>query len=87
VAGSPIVPIHESAVVGAREKDVGVSGVGRDGVPVKAGQVIGTVGHTGDTTVNHLHFEVHPKGGSAVNSYPLLKAIDACGVTDPLPPV
>ncbi len=57
------------------------------GVPIKAGQVLGTVGHTGDTTVNHLHFEVHPKGGSAINSYQLLKAIDACSVTTPLPPV
>ena len=57
------------------------------GVPVKAGQVIGTIGRTGATTVNHLHFEVHPKGGSAINAYPLLKAIDACSVTTPLPPV
>lgn len=57
------------------------------GVPVKAGHVLGTVGHTGDTTTNHLHFEVHPKGGAAINSYPLLKAVDACTVTAPLPPV
>ena len=55
------------------------------GVPVKAGQIIGTVGKTGNTNTNHLHFEVHPKGGSAINAYPLLKAIDACSVTDPLP--
>jgi peptidoglycan hydrolase-like protein with peptidoglycan-binding domain len=55
------------------------------GVPVKAGQILGTVGATGDTNTNHLHFEVHPKGGAAINSYPLLKAIDACNVTDPLP--
>jgi peptidoglycan hydrolase-like protein with peptidoglycan-binding domain len=55
------------------------------GVPVKAGQVLGAVGHTGATNTNHLHFEVHPKGGSAVNAYPLLKAINACHVTDPLP--
>jgi peptidoglycan hydrolase-like protein with peptidoglycan-binding domain len=55
------------------------------GVPVKAGQILGTVGATGDTNTNHLHFEVHPKGGTAINSYLLLKAIDACKVTDPLP--
>ena len=55
------------------------------GVPVKAGAIIGTVGKTGNTNTNHLHFEVHPKGGSAINAYPLLKAIDACSVTDPLP--
>jgi len=54
------------------------------GVPVKAGHILGTLGKTGDTNTNHLHFEVHPKGGSAINSYPLLKAIDACSVTDPL---
>jgi murein DD-endopeptidase MepM/ murein hydrolase activator NlpD len=54
------------------------------GSPVKAGQIIGQVGMTGNAPIAHLHFEVHPAGGVAINPTPTVAAVNACKATEPL---
>jgi murein DD-endopeptidase MepM/ murein hydrolase activator NlpD len=48
----------------------------RNGARVRAGDVVGFVGTTGDAerTPPHLHFEIHPGAGGPVNPYPFVRA-------------
>ena len=52
------------------------------GSVVKRGDLIGFVGDTGNPGPGnyHLHFEVHPGGGAAVNALPLLLIPSGCKV-------
>jgi lysostaphin len=57
-----------------------------EGQQVQQGQIIAEMGSTGNSTGPHLHFEVHPKEGDAVNPFPLLPSLVA-GKIPPLQPV
>ena len=50
----------------------------RVGSRVQAGQIIGWVGSTGNSSAPHLHFEIRPGGGEPVNPHPIVRAQGAC---------
>jgi len=49
-----------------------------EGSTLRSGQILGGVGNSGDARggPTHVHFEIHPRGGNAVNPFPALTAVD-----------
>jgi murein DD-endopeptidase MepM/ murein hydrolase activator NlpD len=90
-AGTPVVAAHAGTVSHSSSTSGGIqayvygsagysfyahlSGYSSASGSVSAGTVIGYVGSTGNSGVNHLHFEWHPGGGAAVNPYQMLLAV------------
>lgn len=66
VDGQVVTSVYAHMVAGSRTVSVGDV--------VTAGQALGAVGCTGSCTGNHLHFEIHPGGGAAVDPMAWLAA-------------